>query len=532
MNPIEREYLVTKLTAPTTAKTASQLFEQIERARGLGAEAIEVRLDYLTEPVDYPSVLAAARLPVIWTNRHVSEGGACEKPEAARVKELIDALRAGGDCIDMEYRRWSADPELRWKLTEALAEVRAGGRDVRLVLSYHDFAGVPDDLEQTAERMEREGDVVKFAVTARDVFDNFRVFKVMRECRKPVIGLAMGPHGQISRILAKKLGGEITFASIEAAAASAPGQLTVAQMRETYNWDRIGNDTKVLGVVGHPVEHSLSPPMHNAAYRAMGFDGLYLRFCVSAEYEAFARFVDLVRDTENLDIIGLSVTIPHKANAIRYLQEHGGRIDPLAEKIGAVNTLVFHLDGSAAGYNTDYLGVLAALELEGGLGSQSLAGKRVAVLGAGGVSRAIVAAMTSSGAEVTVFNRTAEKAQSLADEFDCRAELWDRREQLRAEVLINGTSIGMWPRSDESPIDPLALRPEMVVFDTVYNPLWTKLLTAAQQGGAKAVDGASMLVYQAVEQIRLWTQAAGSPCAEVPVAVMRDVVLRHLKGNG
>ena len=155
---------------------------------------------------------------------------------------------------------------------------------------------------------------------------------------------------------------------------------------------------KVAGVVGHPVDHSLSPIMHNQAYKHMGLDAVYLKFDVPAAYEDFAFFVDGLRARPWLDCVGLSVTIPHKTNAIRYLKEHDFYVDPLAAKIGAVNTLVFNPDNSVSGFNTDYYGILETLRTA----EAKLEGKRVAVLGGGGVSRAIVAALADSKADVTI----------------------------------------------------------------------------------------------------------------------------------
>jgi len=395
---------MTMLTVPLIASSPSQLHQQIEKAGTLGADAIEVRLDYLREPVNYISVVRASKLPIIWTNRHASEGGRFAGPEHQRIAMLLEAIEAGGEYIDIEYRRWSADSEVARSVTDKLAEVRSAGRDVKLILSVHDFESVPDDLEQIVDRMADDADIVKFAVTAVNSEDNFRVFDVIRRCSrtKAVIGLAMGSAGRISRILAGKLGCHVMFASLGTESASAPGQLTIDQLKNDYNWDRIGPETLVFGVVGHPVGHSLSPPMHNAAYRAMGLDAVYLAIDVPQRYEDFERFVDLARSAQFVGMVGFSVTIPHKSNAIRYLKEHGGRVDPLAERIGAVNTLRIDPDRELAGFNTDYLGVLSALEHGADLSPGAINGKRVAVLGAGGVARAIVAAVTSAGGQVGI----------------------------------------------------------------------------------------------------------------------------------
>ena len=525
---------MTRLAVPLTAKNETDLLARIRRSQELGAEAVEVRLDFLTEPVDYARVVkACAAMPIIWTNRSPAEGGSGEgiltDSEDRRIGELMAAASAGGRYVDIEYQCWSASEKLRKQITSQLASLRKSGQ-IKLILSYHNFKGVPKDIDRMVEAMTVDADVVKFAVMAKDIFDNFVVFDAIRACRKlnkPVIGLAMGPAGEISRILAKKLGGEITFASLDDKSESAPGQLTISELTKTYNWDRIGPETKVLGVVGHPIEQSLSPPMHNAAYQQMGFPGVYLRFDVPKDYASFEQFIDRLRRFP--DALGVSVTIPHKSNAIQYVKSHSGTLDGLAEHIGAVNTLKFYPDGTVAGINSDYLGFITALIEGAGLLLEELEGKRLAVLGAGGVSRAIVAAMKERKAEVTIYNRTAARAEALAKEFECACRPWDERYRLKAEIVINGTSIGMSPNVDESPLDASAIKPGMIVFDTVYNPLETKLLRLAGEAGAKTIDGLSMLVYQAYEQIEFWTENRYN--VHGCISTMRDVALKSLKNK-
>jgi 3-dehydroquinate dehydratase / shikimate dehydrogenase len=300
-------------------------------------------------------------------------------------------------------------------------------------------------------------------------------------------------------------------------------------MKDEYHWDRINRGTKLAGVIGHPVGHSLSPAMHNRAYRHMGIGALYLKFDVADTYEAFARFINEFRARPWLDVMGLSVTIPHKSHALDYLRQLGAPIDPLAARIGAVNTLVFTAEGLIKGYNTDYLGVLRTLQAAAGLEAGDLKGKRVAVLGSGGVSRAIVAALIPAGASVTLFNRTQARARALAGEFHCRWAPWDERNAFAADVVINGTSLGMHPNVEDCPLDPEALRPGMIVFDTVYNPLTTRLLKHARQAGATAVQGADMLVYQAVEQIRLWLEGQQMKDFSIPSDIMKKAVLSRLE---
>ncbi|NLE28314.1 MAG: shikimate dehydrogenase, partial [Phycisphaerae bacterium] len=517
-------------TLLTVSVTSLSSLGKIAEAVEAGVGLIEIRLDHLARS-DVATLVRGSPRPMIWTLRHTSEGGQFDGSIDEQIDRLIEALDAGGEFVDLEFQRWKAAKEAGQRLIDKIAALRAAGREVRLILSWHDFQGTPDDLEQRVGQMAEEpyADIVKFACGARTIFDNFRVFDILHNAVKPTIGIAMGATGSVSRVLAGKFGGFLTFAAMDEIHSSAPGQLTVEQMKAEYGLERINRATKLAGIVGHPVGHSLSPIIHNRAYQAMGLDGVYVKFDVPERYEDFCRFIDEVRRREWFDLMGLSVTIPHKTHALRYLKSLGAKIDPLAVKIGAVNTIVFGTGGELWGYNTDYLGVLETLRQQADLPAEKLVGKRTAVFGSGGVARAIVAAMMSVGAEVTVFNRTESKAAALAEEFGCRWASWNDREQFDAQIMINGTSLGMWPEVESCPLRRAeAICPECVVFDTVYNPLETKLLRLARSRGAVAIHGADMLVYQAVEQIKLWKPQQGDKEISIPADIMRTVVLSKL----
>ncbi len=523
---------MTKLTVSITAGSPDEATADLHRAAKMGADTVEVRLDHV-RTTDYASLIQASPLPILWTLRHESEGGKFVGSISEQIDQLAAATVAGGEYVDIEYKRWIEAGGSSRKLVAAIEQARSSGRKVKLILSYHDFEAMPSHLGSLAKQISQAPhvDVVKIAGYVRHVRDIFGIFDLFVEADKPVIGIGMGPLGEGTRILARKLGGELTFASLEPGKASAPGQLTVSEMREDYRWDTHHAETLLAAVVGHPVEHSLSPIMHNRAYAAMGLDAVYLKFNVPDTYDEFAEFVDSLRSRPRLNCMGLSVTIPHKGHAIDYLRAKQGHIDPLAEKIGAVNTLVFARDGSVAGYNTDYVGVLETLRVSAGVTREDLQGRRVAVLGSGGVARAIVGAMTSAGADVVIFNRTEAKSRLLAEEFGCRWLPWDRRNSAEADILINGTSLGMHPKVQECAVSPEAVKPGMIVFDTVYNPLETILLGQARQAGARAINGADMLVFQAVEQIRLWLKGQQREEFSIPDDIMKKAVLSKLKSR-
>lgn len=267
----------------------------------------------------------------------------------------------------------------------------------------------------------------------------------------------------------------------------------------------INGSTEIYGIMGMPVAHSLSPPMHNGAFRALGMNRVYVPFAVNDVAGAVAGF-------RALGVRGVSVTIPHKQAVIPFLDS----IHPVAERIGAVNTLVFK-GRQILGFNTDWRGANRAL------GERvEIAGKRILVLGAGGSARAIGFGLQEAGAEVVLASRTPESGQALAQGLDCAWHPLDAAAEIKADVLVNATSVGMTPMADRSPIPAAALARFPVVMDIVYSPWETRLLREAQAAGCRVVDGLTMLLYQGVIQFELWTGEAA------PVAVMRRILEERL----
>ena len=280
-------------------------------------------------------------------------------------------------------------------------------------------------------------------------------------------------------------------------------------------------NTKICGLIGDPVEHSVSPAMQNAAFSSLGLDFIYLPFRVARDN--LARAIDGLKV---LNIRGLNVTIPHKVAVIPLLDE----LEPLAEKIGAVNTVV-NDEGHLKGYNTDAAGFLKSL-LERGVEPE---GKKVVVLGAGGASRAICFTLAERGAEIVILNRRLEMdwAVELAASISQFSAVEVKALELNdenlasvvedADILVNATSVGMSPDSNNSPVPARLLKPELVVFDVVYNPLKTRLLAEAEAAGAETISGIDMLVWQGALALELWTGA------EAPVNIMKAEAIEALK---
>ncbi|TWT99623.1 Shikimate dehydrogenase [Botrimarina colliarenosi] len=471
-----------------------------------GAQLVELRLDYISSRVNLARLLNERPTPVIVTYRREQDGGKFAGSEEQRMMFIREAIALGADYVDLEE--------------DIAANVPRFGKTKRIV-SYHNFRNTPDDLEELHARMAgMDPDVIKIATMAQRPHDNLRMLELVKSSEVPTAGMCMGDIGTPSRILGAKFGAPFTYATFHHERTLAPGQLSFDQMREVYGYEKIGAETAVYGVVADPVAHSLSPHIHNAAFRADGIDAVYTPFRVPPD--SLAEFME---DAPRLGLKGLSVTIPHK----EAIAAHLTKIDPAAKGIAAVNTVVFR-DGQVIGYNTDYKAAMDALEhgLRGPneqpvAGAASpLHGKRVMVLGAGGVARALLYGLQKRGAQVVAASRTKGRAEALAKEFGGRAVEWAARHNVDVDVLINGTPIGMHPNVDESPYGKAHLRPSMVVFDTVYNPESTLLVKEAREHGCRVVTGVEMFIRQASLQYLLFTGH------EPPFEVMRETLKRAI----
>ena len=325
----------------------------------------------------------------------------------------------------------------------------------------------------------------------------------------------MGDMGAPTRILASKFGAPFTYATFHHERTLAPGQLSFKQMTEIYRYEEIGHDTAVYGVIADPIGHSLSPHVHNASFADKGLDAIYCPFRVPTD-----KLEQFMRDVPRLGIQGLSVTIPHKESIASYLK----KVDPAVKSIAAVNTVV--IEGSdIVGYNTDFNSAMFCLEHALGTVGENpspVKGKRVLVLGAGGVARPIVYGLCARGADVTIASRRRGRADRLATAYDCRAVDWDARYRGSCEILVNCTPVGMHPNVDESPVNKTFLKPTMLVFDTVYNPESTLLIKDAHSRNCQVITGVDMFVRQACLQFFLFTKQEAN--ADLMRGVLRKII--------
>ena len=250
----------------------------------------------------------------------------------------------------------------------------------------------------------------------------------------------------------------------------------------------INAHTELYGIIGNPVRHSLSPVIHNGAFRRMGLNAVYLAFEVNRLKEAMGGI-------RELGVRGLSVTIPFKSQILPYLDH----VEDVAGKIGAVNTLSMEGKG-LVGYNTDWCGALEALEEK-----VDLRGKKVILLWAGGAARAIGFGLKEKGCLVAIFNRSLGRARLLAKELGCRHHSLSSFREMSGDLLVNATSVGMHPLDRESPVPKEVLKEGMVIMDIVYSPLKTRLLREAEERGCRTIDGLEMLARQGAAQLDIWT---------------------------
>lgn len=494
------------ICVPIVAPSQERMEREIQVATPL-ADILELRMDYAPE-ADLGALIEKRRKPVIVTCRPEREGGQFKGEESARLAVLQKAIDLGADYVDVEL--------------DSVAKLRRGGR-TRMIVSRHDFERVPENLaELHGELVAAGADVAKIACMATSILDNLRVFRLLQSTKHPTIALCMGEAGTISRILGRKYGAFLTFGSSARGKESAPGQVGAAQLREMYRYKQIGRGTALYGVIANPVGHSMSPAIHNAAFAALNIDAVYLPLKVECDPAEF------VRAFRELDAKGYSVTIPHKEGVMAALDE----LSPLAQRIGAVNTIVSR-KGRLYGTNTDVPAAIGALEesVAGGKKAVSemerspLADRRVLLLGAGGAARAVAHGLIEKGAVVTVSNRTHDRAVALAAEVGCKAIETSALAEAEADIVVNTTSVGMHPHVLATPLPKAALRKGMVVFDAVYNPPETRLLREAHEAGCRTVGGIRWFVSQAALQFELWT---GRPA---PRQVMERVVKERLEAK-
>lgn len=486
---------MTKICVPVCARDVDEMREATERAAKV-CDLIELRLDYLKAPQPigiWPEIrrlVNGRRETFIVTMRPQHQGGKAHL------------------TLDERLRFWSLAGnipsnvlvDLELDIVNAL--LTSGAFSVaQVICSHHELDSGVVNLHDLYSRMAKTGaGILKIATCVSDAVDCLSIFRLLRRAQnegRELIAIGMGEAGVVTRILGPSLRSFLTYGSLGGDKATAPGQLSVSELREVYRIDSIDSQTEIMGVVGNPVGHSLSPAVHNAAFAAAGLNAVYIPFNV-CDVGAFIRRMVQKRSREiDWNLRGLSVTAPHKLAVMKRLDW----IEPAARQMRAVNTIVLNRDG-LQGYNTDAAAFIEPLRRAFG----PLTNARCAVIGGGGAARAALWALRNDRAQVTLFVRDPARAEFFAQQFNAECKLLQNAHFNKFDIVINATPLGMrGNQENEASATANQLRGVRLVYDLVYNPLETQFMRNARQAGCQTVGGLEMLIAQAVEQFRLWT---------------------------
>ncbi|HON58353.1 MAG TPA: shikimate dehydrogenase [Smithella sp.] len=516
---------------PVVGRTNKEALHAIERICQF-ADCVELRMDLIARG-NLGQLIAAVRarsttVKVIVTCRKKEEAAPTGRREnvARNLKKkmslLKEAIERGADFIDIELAEGEAAIH---ELKRLCAEK---GNRTGMIVSYHNVRETPP-LEMLKDIFYQcavyRPAVVKIVTMARAIEDNLTVLNLIafaKERSQNIIALCMGDKGGISRAIAPFLGNYLSFATLEKEGQSAPGQFTVYEMKQFEEWFNARRrpaaaPRQVLAkappsnyvLLGNPVTHSLSLLMHNAALKKMGRDERYSAFCVQDVGGA-------VEGVRAMNIRGASVTIPLKVAVMEFLDD----VEDDALEIGAVNTIV-NDNGRLIGCNTDWRGLILTLKKK-----TTIKNKTFVVLGAGGTARAAAYGIIREGGHPVIVNRTEKNGRLLAEKFGCPFYKLSEIGRVGGDCLLNTTSVGLFPRLQESPVQAEVLERFGFVMDVIYNPLQTKLLKDAAKRGCRVFSGVDMFVHQGAEQLRIWTGQ------EPPFMFMKKVVLERLKKIG
>lgn len=466
------------IVCPTIMAASNGRTRQLLESMRGKASLVEVRIDGIPDP-DLKAILRPPRPRVIVTNRSAREGGEFTGNAREQIELLRAAVAAGADAVDIEMR-------LGIGAVERL--VREAGRG-KIIVSRHDMRRMPPDLEMRFEEMmSTRAGIVKMAVTARDIGDNRRMFDLMaaaRRRRRRFIGICMGERGEISRILAGRYGGYLSFASVPAEFPAAPGQIPFDAMKGLYRAERVDRRTRVFGLVGNPVAQSRGRYFHNGVFRRRSAPAVYVNFLVDDVGGFLGKFAG--------DVSGLSVTMPHKQAIVRYLDFLRGA----AKETGVVNT-VLRKGGKLTGWNTDYPAILALLKER-----TPLRNRKVVILGSGATARSMGFAASGAGARVTIAARTPSSARQLSSDLGCDWVPLESAWEAGPEIVMSAAPAGAIR------VPARFLRRSMVVFEGAYAPEPTPLVREAVRAGCSTITGEDLFLRQAGLQSKLFFSLMG-----------------------
>jgi 3-dehydroquinate dehydratase/shikimate dehydrogenase len=461
------------IKGPTFAEAHAQIMQAIPHA-----DLIELRLDYFDEVdlVALGQLKQKFSIPMIFALKGIIQGGQYKGIESERLKLICRLAELKPEYMDLESHL-----DIQF-----LQQLNQNHPSIKFIISFHDFSKTPDDLTAVFDRMQKPIDCIyKIAVRANSGLDVLKFIDWEKKIGTPIIGISMGTFGQISRILQPIVGGYFTYACLDEDLKTAPGQITAGNLLDCYHFRRLNSHSKIFGLIGDPIEQSLSHQSHNYSMRESQINAVYVKMQVKP-----SQLQDFLQYAKKLPFSGLSVTMPLKESVIPFLDF----VDPEVQRIGACNTLVFE-DEKIYGFNTDGFGALNAIEKY-----VLVKEKRIVIIGAGGAAKAIIYEACRRGAHVTVVNRDAKKAELVAAHFGCNGKALDRMEECYRDgydIIINCTPI-------EMPIDEQYILPGTLVMDIRTRPKESLFLKHAFNKGCKVVFGYEMFIEQAIGQFNLW----------------------------
>ena len=497
-----------KICVSVCAETADEMLKQIRRAENL-ADVIEIRFDCLAKNeigkfyTKFDRNWEISDVPFISTFRPKGQGGKRE----LNWKERQEFWNSGNEIGWIDCEEDFIEDSFSWLWEERIC-------------SYHDFETTPENLSTIYRRLKgAETDIIKIAIQADDITNTIPIWKILEKAKsenKQIIPIAMGEAGKWTRILGLAHGAFMTYASLDAGQETAPGQVSAKDLIEVYRAKELNEKTEIYGIIGGNTSYSMSPYMHNAAFKSAKLNAVFVPLQVGNLDEFMTRMVKPATREIELNFKGFSVTIPHKQNIIKHLDF----IDDTAQKIGAVNTVKI-IDGKFYGYNTDAEGFIEPLKNAYG----DLENVKVAIFGAGGAARACVYALTQENADVTIFARDLEKAKALAREFkiqDSRFKIQDENYG-EFDILVNATPLGTKGKSENLSIaEAEQIKDVNLIYDLIYNPFQTRLMAEADKVHVPKIGGLAMLVAQGMKQFEIWT-GKPAPMKEMSAAALRKL---------
>lgn len=474
--------LITASIMPFSKKEAISLLDKTLSMEDLA----ELRIDLIPDLdiLEIGNLFDKKRM--IITNRKKDEGGLFEGNESDRLHPLINAMKLGFGFIDIEHS--SID-----SLKLLISKKRTLKSETKIILSYHNFQNTPVDMKEIVLQMkDQDVDIIKVVTHANDISDNLIIKDILFlfNDNPRLISFLMGERGEISRVLCNSWGSFTTYAPLKGLDMTAPGQIPLEVLRDIYRVNSIDETFDIYGLIGNPVKESIGYYVHNKLFSYYKMDAVYLNLLV----DDLGKFMKVFEDYFK----GFCVTMPFKETIIPYLEN----IDQMALKIGAVNTIKKNKNG-LLGTNTDLLGAVYSIEK-----ISTIKDKKVLILGAGGAGKAIAFGVASKLGKVIISNRDHTKAIELAKKLGAETIPWENRDRVDFDILVNATKIGMSPEEDGCPMEDSFFERDLsgiTVFDAVYSPIDTRLLTLSKKQGAKIASGLDMYIGQAMAQFEFWT---------------------------